>query len=69
MTCQGAKNKLDEQAAQEMIDTCGETAIPCNPQLVVDVACFTNAAGKKQVSGHFTHGCAVCTTTGGGGTT
>jgi hypothetical protein len=68
-TCQGAKDKLDDLAGPEMTATCsGPNQIPCQPQLVIDVSCFTNAAGKKQVSGHFTYGCATCQDTSGGGT-
>jgi hypothetical protein len=59
MTCQGAKDKLDELAADDMVATCG-TDIPCFPTLVVTTSCFTNAAGKKEVCGYFTHGCATC---------
>jgi hypothetical protein len=67
MTCQGAKDKIDNMATDLGAACTGPNDLPCNPMLVVDVKCFTNAEGKKQVSGHYVYGCTTCIDVPGGG--
>jgi hypothetical protein len=59
-TCARAKEKIEAMATDLGAACTGANEIPCNPQLVVDVPCFTTWDGKKQVSAHLVYGCATC---------
>jgi hypothetical protein len=59
-TCADAKVALWNNASQDLASACAPGENYCNDVLHVTTACFTNANGKKEVSGYYTYGCQLC---------